>query len=159
MKPSVWRPNVSPPKRQPVSKLNDWKQTFGKLFEDWISGCTFWGYTDLDLIYGNLVEAVPKRLREDYDIISPKGHMLMGPFTLFRNTRAVNELFRKDDEWQEVLKKNPDNFRLDYALSREQKNKDGGKMYIQDKVAEYADEIFTRMDNVRRCRATMRSNT
>ena len=45
----------------------------------------------------------------------------------------------------------PDNFRLDYALSREQTNKDGGKMYIQDKVAEYSDEIFTRMDNVTRC--------
>jgi hypothetical protein len=28
----------------------------------------------------------------------------------------------------------PDNFRVDYALSREQKNKSGGKMYIQDKV-------------------------
>ena len=47
----------------------------------------------------------------------------------------------------QVLKSHPDNFKLDYALSREQKNKDGGKMYIQDKVAEYADEVFTRMDN------------
>merc|ERR1711997_1404149 len=52
-----------------------------------------------------------------------------------------------DDEWQTMLKEYPDNFKLDYALSREQKNKDGGKMYIQDKVAEYSDEIFTRMDN------------
>merc|ERR1712128_366742 len=33
------------------------------------------------------------------------------------------------------------------TLSREQKNKAGGKMYIQDKVGEYADEVFTRMDN------------
>merc|ERR1712008_413782 len=33
------------------------------------------------------------------------------------------------------------------ALPREQKNKAGGKMYIQDKVGEYADEVFTRMDN------------
>ena len=54
----------------------------------------------------------------------------------------------------QVLKSHPDNFKLDYALSREQKNKDGGKMYIQDKVAEYADEIFTRMDNVRPPRDT-----
>ena len=45
-----------------------------------------------------------------------------------------------------MLKKNPDNFRLDYALSREQKNKKGGKMYIQDKVEEYSDEIFDRLD-------------
>merc|ERR1711988_1390797 len=52
-----------------------------------------------------------------------------------------------DGEWQAVLKEYPDNFRADYALSREQTNKDGGKMYIQDKVAEYADEVFTRMDS------------
>ncbi|GFH21838.1 FAD-binding FR-type domain-containing protein [Haematococcus lacustris] len=36
----------------------------------------------------------------------------------------------------------PDQFRLDYALSREQNNRRGGKMYIQDKMEEYADEIF-----------------
>jgi len=52
-----------------------------------------------------------------------------------------------DDEWQESLKAFPDNFRVDYALSREQTNKDGGKMYIQDKVAEYADEVFNKMDS------------
>merc|ERR1719384_667385 len=60
---------------------------------------------------------------------------------------ANSDALLYDDEWQEVLKKYPDNFRLDYALSREQKNKDGGKMYIQDKVAEYSDEIFSKMDN------------
>lgn len=38
-------------------------------------------------------------------------------------------------------------FRLDYALSREQTNKRGGKMYIQDKVEEYADEVFDLLDN------------
>ena len=36
--------------------------------------------------------------------------------------------------WQAAKSKFPDNFRVDYALSREQKNKKGGKMYIQDKV-------------------------
>lgn len=48
----------------------------------------------------------------------------------------------------QIKKQFPNNFRVDYALSREQKNKDGGKMYIQDKVAEYSDEIFERMDKV-----------
>ena len=32
---------------------------------------------------------------------------------------------------QALAKAYPDNFRLDYALSREQKNTKGGKMYIQ----------------------------
>lgn len=38
------------------------------------------------------------------------------------------------------------NFRFDRALSREQKNKNGGKMYVQDKIEEYSDEIFKMLD-------------
>ena len=59
---------------------------------------------------------------------------------------ANSDALLYDDEWQEVLKSYPKNFKLDYALSREQTNVDGGKMYIQDKVKEYSDEIFDRMD-------------
>mmetsp|Transcript_66743 Transcript_66743/g.127123 ORF Transcript_66743/g.127123 Transcript_66743/m.127123 type:complete len:394 (-) Transcript_66743:84-1265(-) len=51
-----------------------------------------------------------------------------------------------DDDWKAIAKEHPDNFRYDVALSREAKNKDGGKMYIQDKVEEYSDEIFNRLD-------------
>ena len=36
----------------------------------------------------------------------------------------------------------PDNFRLTYAISREQQNPEGGRMYIQDRVAERADELW-----------------
>eukprot|EP00587_Corethron_hystrix_P004609 CAMPEP_0113307242 /NCGR_PEP_ID=MMETSP0010_2-20120614/6166_1 /TAXON_ID=216773 ORGANISM="Corethron hystrix, Strain 308" /NCGR_SAMPLE_ID=MMETSP0010_2 /ASSEMBLY_ACC=CAM_ASM_000155 /LENGTH=403 /DNA_ID=CAMNT_0000162059 /DNA_START=95 /DNA_END=1306 /DNA_ORIENTATION=+ /assembly_acc=CAM_ASM_000155 len=60
---------------------------------------------------------------------------------------ANSDALLYDDEWQTAKAKAPDNFRLDYALSREQENKKGGKMYIQDKVEEYADEIFTRLDS------------
>merc|ERR1712003_225006 len=60
---------------------------------------------------------------------------------------ANSDALLYDDEWQEAKKKFPDNFRLDYALSREQTNKNGGKMYIQDKVEEYADEVFTKLEN------------
>lgn len=39
-----------------------------------------------------------------------------------------------DDEISELTATHPDQFRIDYALSREQQNQKGGKMYIQDKV-------------------------
>lgn len=52
-----------------------------------------------------------------------------------------------DDEWQSIKKEFPTNFRLDYALSREQNNSKGGKMYIQDKMEEYADEVFAKLSN------------
>eukprot|EP01025_Chloroclados_australasicus_P034098 TRINITY_DN3491_c1_g1_i1.p1 TRINITY_DN3491_c1_g1~~TRINITY_DN3491_c1_g1_i1.p1 ORF type:complete len:354 (-),score=51.95 TRINITY_DN3491_c1_g1_i1:449-1510(-) len=50
-----------------------------------------------------------------------------------------------DEEMQAILATYPDQFRLDYALSREQTNKSGGKMYIQDKVEEYSNEVFDQL--------------
>ncbi|KAM3284581.1 ferredoxin-NADP reductase, root-type isozyme, chloroplastic [Capsicum chacoense] len=51
-----------------------------------------------------------------------------------------------DEEFTSYLHEYPDNFRYDRALSREHKNKKGGKMYVQDKIEEYSDEIFKLLD-------------
>ncbi|GMP71693.1 hypothetical protein CsSME_00029999 [Camellia sinensis var. sinensis] len=51
-----------------------------------------------------------------------------------------------NDEFTKYLLDYPDNFRYDRALSREQKNRNGGKMYVQDKIEEYSDEIFKLLD-------------
>jgi ferredoxin--NADP+ reductase len=45
-------------------------------------------------------------------------------------------------ELEELRAQNPDNFWIDYAISREQKNAQGGKMYIQDRVAQSADKLW-----------------
>lgn len=50
-----------------------------------------------------------------------------------------------DDEHVVYKAKYPDQFRYDYAISREQQNAAGQKMYIQTKVAEYADELWDLM--------------
>ncbi len=46
------------------------------------------------------------------------------------------------EELEELQRQFPDNFRVTYAISREQKNKDGGKMYIQHRIQENADELW-----------------
>jgi len=50
-------------------------------------------------------------------------------------------LYKADLDW--MAYKNKKNFRCDYALSREQKTEDGKKMYVQNRMAEYADELWT----------------
>jgi ferredoxin--NADP+ reductase len=50
-------------------------------------------------------------------------------------------------ELEEMLDKYPDNFRLTYAISREQQNAEGGRMYIQHRVAENAPEMWQMMKN------------
>ncbi|GIM01498.1 hypothetical protein Vretimale_6299, partial [Volvox reticuliferus] len=69
-----------------------------------------------------------------------------GLFWLFMGV-ANSDAKLYDEELQALAKAYPSQFRLDYALSREQKNRKGGKMYIQDKVEEYSDEIFDLLDN------------
>jgi len=59
---------------------------------------------------------------------------------------ANREALLYDDELQAIAQAHPAHFKLDYALSREQTNAQGGKMYIQDKVEEYADDVFERLD-------------
>jgi ferredoxin--NADP+ reductase len=41
----------------------------------------------------------------------------------------------------------PENFRYTTAISREQQNAKGGRMYIQDRVLEHAEEIFALIEN------------
>ena len=52
-----------------------------------------------------------------------------------------------DEDWQAIAARKPDNFRLTYAISREQSTADGRKMYVQDRLAESAEELFERLDN------------
>jgi ferredoxin--NADP+ reductase len=51
------------------------------------------------------------------------------------------------EELEEIQQKYPDNFRLTAAISREQKNPQGGRMYIQDRVAEHADALWQLIKN------------
>merc|ERR1719440_1056543 len=52
-----------------------------------------------------------------------------------------------DDENEDYAAKYPDQFRADYAVSREQKNAAGQKMYIQTRMAEYAEELWELMQD------------
>lgn len=45
-------------------------------------------------------------------------------------------------EFEKMKEKAPENFRLDFAVSREQTNEKGEKMYIQTRMAQYANELW-----------------
>jgi ferredoxin--NADP+ reductase len=52
-----------------------------------------------------------------------------------------------EDDFQRYLAEYPENFRYTKAISREQQNPSGGRMYIQDRVTEHADEIFALIED------------
>lgn len=49
------------------------------------------------------------------------------------------------EELEAMQEQYPDNFKLTYAISREQQNAEGGRMYIQHRVAEHAAELWELM--------------
>jgi len=59
--------------------------------------------------------------------------------------KTANLLY--DDDFNRYEAEYPDNFRYTKAISREQQNTKGGRMYIQDRVLEHADEIFTMIED------------
>jgi ferredoxin--NADP+ reductase len=58
---------------------------------------------------------------------------------------TANILYK--DDLEKMSAEYPDNFRLTYAISREQQNAEGGRMYIQHRVAEYAEELWNLLQN------------
>jgi ferredoxin--NADP+ reductase len=50
-----------------------------------------------------------------------------------------------DDEFKKMKDLAGDKFQYDYAISREATDKDGNKMYIQNKMAEYGEELWNLM--------------
>ncbi len=62
---------------------------------------------------------------------------------IFGVTKTPNILYKEDLE--QLQQEFPDNFRLTYAISREQQNAEGGRMYIQHRVAEHAEELWELM--------------
>jgi len=59
--------------------------------------------------------------------------------------KSANLLYEED--LQRYIAENPDNFKYTKAISREQQNTKGGRMYIQDRVLESANEIFNMIED------------
>ncbi|KAI3985977.1 hypothetical protein MKX01_039059 [Papaver californicum] len=75
--------------------------------------------------------------------IDPNATIIMfsGLAWLFLGVPTSSSLLYQQ-EFQKMTEKAPENFRLDYAVSREQTNEKGEKMYIQTRMAQYAEELW-----------------
>lgn len=85
-------------------KLCDFRPAFAIIFNDLIKDYDFWGYGDIDLIYGCLDKFLTDDILQKNDIIAFRPDHLHGPFTLYRNTEFTNNLFRKSEKYLEIFK-------------------------------------------------------
>ena len=84
-------------------KLCEFKPTYGKVFEDFIGNYNFWGYGDIDLIYGDLNKYLSLEILDNYEIISPHNNFIPGHFCILKNTTEIVNLFSKAENFKKVF--------------------------------------------------------
>ena len=70
-------------------KLCDFKPTYGEVFQDDVKNFDFWGYCDIDLVFGDIRKFIHKSILSNYDRVLAHGH-----FSLFKNNKMVNAIYR-----------------------------------------------------------------
>lgn len=72
-------------------KICDYRPAFAHIFSDHVKGYDFWGWGDLDVVYGNIRHFITDDVLKCYKMISGFGH-----FTLYHNDEYTNTFFMKD---------------------------------------------------------------
>lgn len=72
-------------------KLCDYKPIWGLAFPEYIKDYDFWGYCDIDLIFGNIRAFLTDEILDQYDKIYKLGHL-----TYYRNTSENNQRYKLD---------------------------------------------------------------
>lgn len=82
-------------------KLTDFKAAYGYIFSKYLEKYDYWGYCDVDLIFGDLSKFVMPKLYQGYEKIYQLGHL-----TLLKNNKKLTELFMQNGapfSYQEVF--------------------------------------------------------
>lgn len=99
-------------------KLCDLKPALGYIHEEDIQGFDYWGFSDIDLVYGNLREYFTAERLAKYDLLSTHNRRVSGHFCLMRNTEKMRNAFKLIKNWRQRLADN-EHYALDEgAFSR-----------------------------------------
>ena len=73
-------------------KLTDFKPAYGEIFQDYIIQYDFWGFTDIDLIYGDFDKFINNEILKSFDKIFVHGHL-----SIIKNKDSFNSIYKKDN--------------------------------------------------------------
>lgn len=78
----------------------DFRPAFGLLYKKELEGFDFWGHTDFDCVYGRVDQWVTDGFLQDLDMHSDCADYVNGPWSLYRNTPQMRDLFAQEPLWQ-----------------------------------------------------------
>jgi hypothetical protein len=83
-------------------KICDFRPAFGVIFREYLKNYDYWGYSDTDIIYGNL-----RNFLDDYtltyDYISVRDDYPSGYFSVFKNENRINLLYTMSKDYKELF--------------------------------------------------------
>ena len=84
-------------------KLCDLKPFYGFIHKDLASKYDFWGFGDIDLIYGDMSRLLSDRMLKIYDIITTHSDRIAGHFCIFRTGSRISEKCFRIKDWKMKL--------------------------------------------------------
>lgn len=84
-------------------KLCDLKPALGHLHADRLEGYDFWGFGDIDLVYGDLRRYFTEERLARFDLLSTHSRRVSGHLCLLRNTVKMREAFMRVPGWESLL--------------------------------------------------------
>ena len=80
--------------------LVEFKPALGHIFSEFLEGYSHWGYSDLDILFGDLPRWITQDELEDFDIVTygfgdQDKVYVRGQFTFHKNEKRVNEIWRE----------------------------------------------------------------
>lgn len=93
-------------------KLCDIKPALGYIHADRLQDVEFWGFSDIDLIYGNLRHYFTDERLARFDLLSTHERRVSGHLCLIRNNERMRSVFMQVPGWQASFE-NPDHEAFD----------------------------------------------
>lgn len=84
-------------------KLCDFKPAYGLIFSEILQPYDFWGYCDIDIVFGDIRDFMTDELLKDYNLISVRPDWIPGCFLLFKNNLKMNTLFLHSKDYKRVF--------------------------------------------------------
>ena len=125
-------------------KFCDLKPAYAHIFSKEVEIYDFWGFCDLDIIWGDIRKFITPQLLENYDIISSRKEAISGHFNLFRNSEKLNKLYREIPNYKKLFEHPKFQWTDEKILTECLKNKSFNK--VQD-IKIYWDTILLNSDS------------
>ncbi len=84
-------------------KICDLRPLFPVVHYQDIKDYDFYGWTDMDILFGNILSFYTEEQLHRYDVLSTHSVRVSGHFALFRNTKANRNLYQKIYNWRTHL--------------------------------------------------------